>query len=99
MNDPINRIAVTNLLDRAHQALRTIDAGDASKVVPKKDLDTISDAIEAIENFCRQRSIILTEFSKLNIILDVAGIRFNIPVLGVLDIDNPNNPMNNFPLS
>ena len=60
--DQINRVAVINLLDRAHQALRTIDAGDYTKPIPAKDLATVSDAVEAIEAFCRERKLPLSEF-------------------------------------
>lgn len=59
---PINHVAVTNILDRAHQALRTIDAGNPSKPVPERDLVTVSYAIASIEEFARERGIKLSEF-------------------------------------
>ena len=64
--ESVNRVAVTNVLDRAHQALRRIDAGDPAFPVPPKDLDAVSDGIAAIEEFCRERYIPLSEFAKVD---------------------------------
>lgn len=63
---PIDRVAVTNLLNRAHCALRNIDAADFTAPIPIKWLDEISDAIAAIEEFCRARDIQLSDFMSLS---------------------------------
>ena len=55
---PINRVAVTNLLIRAYGALRTVDAtAIENERLPVLALDRVSDAISAIEEFCRERGI------------------------------------------
>lgn len=64
-DEPINRVAVTNILDRAHRALRNIDAADYSAPIPRKWIDEVSDAVCEIEDFCRLRDIQLSEFKAL----------------------------------
>jgi hypothetical protein len=60
--EPINFIAVTNILDRAHRALRGIDAADLTQPIPAEQIDAVCDAVEAIEEFARERGIKLSEF-------------------------------------
>ena len=56
--EPINRTAVVNLLIRAYAALRTVDAtAIENERLPMAALDRVSDAVAAIEEFCRERSI------------------------------------------
>lgn len=62
---PVNFIAATNILDRAHQALRGIDAADQTQPIPVKQLSAVWNAVEAIEEFCRDRGIVLSEFQKI----------------------------------
>lgn len=64
MNDPVNFVAVANILDRAHRALRGIDAADQTSIIPDRELDRVSDAVQAIEEFARERRIVLSEFAK-----------------------------------
>lgn len=66
---PINHTAVTNILDRAHAALRGMECEEipielGCAVVDRPELDRAVDAIAAIEEFARERGITLTEFAK-----------------------------------
>ena len=51
---PLNRIAVINLLVRAHAALRSVDV---LPDLPAVAADRVSDAIAAIEEFASERGI------------------------------------------
>lgn len=51
------------VLDCAHAALRGIDAADQTSVIPDKQLDAVSDAVAAIENFARENGVRLSEFA------------------------------------
>jgi hypothetical protein len=57
------RQAITDVLDRAHGALRGIDAADQTSVIPDKQLDAVSEAIAVIERFARDHGIPLSEFA------------------------------------
>lgn len=73
---PINHTAVTNILDRAHAALRGMECEKipielprlqefgCEALVERPDLDRATDAIAAIEEFARERKITLSEFRK-----------------------------------
>lgn len=59
IDEPIDRVAFTNLVARAHSALRGIDASDTTKPPTQRELDAVSDAIAALEEFTRERGISL----------------------------------------
>ena len=56
---PVNFVAVTNLLARVHSALRGVDAADPSSPLPARELERVSDAVAAVEEFARLRKISL----------------------------------------
>lgn len=59
---PINHVAVTNIMDRVHAALRTVDCNIILDAAQSGTAQRVSDAIAAIEEFARERGIKLTEF-------------------------------------
>ncbi len=71
----LDRKKMAALLDQAHRALRGIDAADQSAPIPALDLDRISDAVTAVEQFARDHGIVLSEFkhSPISAALDTQG--------------------------
>jgi len=59
---PAGDAGLKALLDLVHGALRGIDAADQTSVIPPRELDAISKAVDAVEQFARARGIPLSEF-------------------------------------
>lgn len=53
---------LATLIDRVHRALRGVDAADLSAPLRRKEIDEVSDAVEAVEAFARQNGIRLSEW-------------------------------------
>lgn len=56
--------ALATLLDRVHGALRCVDAADLTAPLHRREIDAVSDAVEAVESFAREQGIRLSEFAR-----------------------------------